>query len=162
MSNFLVELFGREFFPTPPILDRAHRIGPLPTSDTNNTPSGRPKPKGPRMFIVRFHYYSDKDRVLRRRGDPLKFQGKDIHIFPDHTTKVAKMRAEFIDIKSSLYERNIKFSLLFPARLRVDYPDGRKFFDDSEIAQTDFNRRYTQLNPVQEEEGEEEEDAEKL
>lgn len=45
------------------------------------------------------------------------------------TTSVAKERASFGDVKRSLYEKNVKFSLLFPARLRVDHGGVRRIFD---------------------------------
>ncbi len=80
------------------------------------------------MFIVRFHYFRDKEWVLRRGKDrqQLQYRGCSVHIFPDMTTDVAKNRAAFATVKRNLYAKGTKFALLFPARLRVDYQDGRK------------------------------------
>lgn len=47
-----MEVFGKDFFPIPPLLDRAHRLG-LPQTSEN----GRARP-----FIMLFHHFSDKEK----------------------------------------------------------------------------------------------------
>ena len=61
MATFLTEVLGTSFFSSPPILDRAHRIGPARSAEEG-------RGARPRVFIVRFHYFSDKERVLRRES----------------------------------------------------------------------------------------------
>lgn len=62
MADFFVEVLGTNFFASPPILDIAHRIGPPRTA-------GGETDARPRVFIVRFHYFCEKERVLRRQRD---------------------------------------------------------------------------------------------
>ena len=119
-----------------PILDRAHR--------SLREKPGKDKP--PRPFIIRLHYYQDRDRILRRAGEafPLSYQEKRVSIFPDYTTAVAKKRAQFGDAKRLLrHIKGVKFRLLFPALLKITLPDGalHKFEDPS--AAVDFIKNIT-------------------
>jgi hypothetical protein len=57
MSTFFADALGPGVFQSPPLLDRAHRIGPKPS----NPNSEGLKPR----VIVRFHYYQDKERAWR-------------------------------------------------------------------------------------------------
>lgn len=126
MSDFFMEVLGANFFSSPPLLDRAHRIGPPRPSEEPGTPR-------PRVFIVRFHYYTDKERILRRKRDTqqLKYSGQNVYIFPDMTASLAKKRAAFAGVKRSLHQKQVKFALLFPARLRVEHnvSGEKKIFD---------------------------------
>lgn len=72
-----------------PIVDRAHR--------SLYEKSGKDKP--PRPFIIRLHYYQDRDWILCRAEEtsPLSYRERRILIFPDYTTAVAKKRALFGD-----------------------------------------------------------------
>ena len=70
-----------------PIVDRAHR-------------SLREKPKPtdpPRPFIIRLHYYQDRDRILRRAEElsPVVYQERRVWLFPDYT----EQRAQFGEAK---------------------------------------------------------------
>lgn len=78
MSAFFAEVLGSDFFPTPPVLDRAHRIGPTTTEDARNWA----------RVIVCFLYH--KERVARRRGDQLYFRGTTVPALPkgrQHSTR---------------------------------------------------------------------------
>ncbi|KAJ7995644.1 hypothetical protein DPEC_G00246720 [Dallia pectoralis] len=98
MTGFFTEVLGTTLVPAPLKLDRAHRIGAPPTPDGVN-----PKP---RVFIVRFHNFQDKERVLRRQSrDQLIFRGIKVFIFPDLTSSIAKKRALFLGIKRRLSEK---------------------------------------------------------
>ncbi|KAK6326751.1 hypothetical protein J4Q44_G00023960 [Coregonus suidteri] len=70
MSEFLAVVLGPAIVPAPPKLDRAHRIGPSPVGGDDNSK--------PRVFIVRFHYYRDKERILQRQRPTtlLRTQGR--------------------------------------------------------------------------------------
>lgn len=133
MSEFLSGLLG-EVFPTAPMLDRAHRLGALkkPGSDGNV----RPRP-----MIIKFHYYQDKDRAVRCNRSKLVYRGQRVFFQQDYSAVVNKKRAKFNPVKALLYEKKVKFGLLFPAVLRVDYDgkthnfgtaeDAQKFYDDN-------------------------------
>ncbi len=119
MSQFFQGVLGSEIFPTPPLLDRAHRIGPASSADREN--------QKPRVMIVRFHYYSDKEKVLRHGNwNQLFYQSRKVFIFPDLSSSVAKRRAAFSAVRNNLREKNVRFSLKFPARLMI-YLDDEKF-----------------------------------
>lgn len=122
-----------------PVLDRAHR--------SLREKPGKDKP--PRPFIIRLHYYQDRDRILRKaeEASPLSYRESRVSIFPDYTTAVAKKRAQFGDAKRLLRPiKGVKFRLLFPALLKVTLPDGtlHKFGDPS--AAVDFIKTITPAN----------------
>ncbi|KAL3966279.1 dedicator of cytokinesis protein 1 [Sarotherodon galilaeus] len=97
-----------------PILDRVHRAAvALPTE------GGRPRP-----FIVRIHYYQEKERIQRlaRQKGRLEFQGKQIFIFPDYSAVLARRRAAFSEVKGLLRKKDgVRYGLLYPARLRISF-----------------------------------------
>ncbi|KAL7849511.1 hypothetical protein SRHO_G00211340 [Serrasalmus rhombeus] len=127
VADLLPKILGQECVPTPPVLDRAHRIG---RSDDARSKS--------RAMIVRFHYFQDKEKVLRRSrelADQLTFQGRKISFFSDFSTHIIQKRAGFKQVKSRLYERGLKFGVQYPARLWVLLDNKRHFFDKPQEAQ---------------------------
>ena len=134
MSAFFKEVLGDDFSPTPLVLDRAHRIGTIakPTEQ-------QPRPR-PRVFIVCFHYYQDKERVARRRGDQLYYRGQKVFIFQDHSASMAKKRAAFNDVKAKLHTKKINFGIQMPAaRLWIMHEEKRVYFDSSDTAEAFYN-----------------------
>ncbi|KAL2099486.1 hypothetical protein ACEWY4_003880 [Coilia grayii] len=99
-----------------PIVDRAHC-------------SLREKPKTgdpPRPFIIRIHYYQDRDRILRKAEElsPVVYQERRAWFFPDYTTAVAKKRAQFGEAKHLLRSiKEVKSRLVYPALLKITLPD---------------------------------------
>lgn len=121
MEALILDVFGKDSFPKPPVVDRAHRsLGPPP----------RPN-QPPRPFIVRLHHYQTRELILRlaREKGQLLYKGSRIHFYPDVSVEVAKWRAAFNPVKARLREAGIEFGLLFPARLRITHNGGRHFFD---------------------------------
>ena len=56
-------------------------------------------------------------------------------IFPDYTAGVAKARAAFNNVRSLLRGRQeIRYGIIFPARLRISYNGDNKEFLDPEKA----------------------------
>lgn len=92
-------------------VERAHRLPARPPQP------GRP----PRPFIARILDYRDRDTLLRaaREKAPILFENKTISLYPDFTLTVQKARATFMEAKKKLRAHNLKYALLFPARLRV-------------------------------------------
>lgn len=137
MSSFFSEVLGSDVFPSPPVLDRAHRIGPKPS---DNQASGKP-----RVFIVCFHYYSDKERASRwgavNRRQLFYREGK-IYIFPDYNASTAKKRAAFSNMRRCLRDKDVQFSLRFPAQLRVVYGGEKLQFDCPNKAQRWFDDHF--------------------
>jgi len=106
-------------------LDRAHRgLGPKPQ-------------QGSRHFIVRFHKYTQKERVLlwAKKNRDVVYKGHSIRIFEDFSATLAKKRATFNKVKSQLYKDGIRFGLIYPARLRVTVNGLTRMFDTAEEAE---------------------------
>ena len=108
------------------LVDRSHR-GLAPRK-----PNGKP-----RVIVAKLHYYQDCIDVLRRarEGGPLRYKGDPVAIFPDYTAGVAKARAAFNNVRSLLRGRQeIRYGIIFPARLRISYNGDNKEFLDPEKA----------------------------
>ncbi len=91
----------------------------------------------PRVIIAKLHYDGDAVEVLQRSRDraPLSYNGHRIGIFPDYTASVAKARATFTDVWRALRGRKeIRYGLLYPARLRITHRDEDKEFVDPQKA----------------------------
>uniref|UniRef100_A0A3B1JGB4 L1 transposable element RRM domain-containing protein n=1 Tax=Astyanax mexicanus TaxID=7994 RepID=A0A3B1JGB4_ASTMX len=104
-------------------VDRSHR------SLTQWKPGDRPW-----VIIAKLHYDGDAAEILRRARDqaPLSYNGKRIAIYPDYTATVAKARASFTSVRKMLRgKQGIRYSLLFPARLRITYRNEEKEFLDA-------------------------------
>lgn len=117
-SGLLCEIFGKETLPSPPEIDRAHR-----------SLAARPAPgQRPRPVILRLHRYQIKDLLIReaRRRGKLDYRGQQIRVVEDYSPEVVSQRAEYKDVMSELYNRGLKPSLLYPARLRITLPSGDK------------------------------------
>lgn len=110
MWDFLQEVLGLDVVASPPQLDRAHRL----------SPAGEHTNPKPRVCIVPFYDYRDKECILHRGRDQLHFRARNVLIFLDLSSSVAKKRAKFLSVKRNLHERKVTFSLRFPARLHVD------------------------------------------
>ena len=106
---------------------------------SHRTP-GRPPPVGSpaRPLIARFLNYRDRDLILQlfRTKGPFKFGNANISAYPDYTLEVQKKRATFMAVKKQLNSSNIKYALLFPAKLRVIADERVYFFLSPEDAWT--------------------------
>lgn len=135
MSKFLMKVTGPDVFTAPPELERAHRT---PTSRTGHG-------KFPRTFLVCFSKFQQKEAVLRwARNHELKYQEATIRIYQDVSTALAKKRAAFNGVKRALYQKNVKFQLLYPARLRVMYRDDVLTFDSPDEAQKFYDEKFSE------------------
>ena len=103
-------------------LERAHRV-----------PARRPPPGSyPRPIVMRLLHYRDRDAILseaRKRRD-IRIGDAKIMFFPDYTLAVQHQRNSFMKVKRKLREINYRYSLLFPARLRVEAQGKTHFFED--------------------------------
>lgn len=137
MSELLRECMGADVFPKPPTLERVHR-----------TPGGPPQPRtdlqhqSPRVMLVRFHYFQEKEAALRwSRQNELKYKGAVLRVYPDLSSALAKRRSAFKQVKQALYEKKIPFHLIYPARLRVRFEEETITFETPEDASVWMNRR---------------------
>lgn len=110
------------------LVDRSHR------GLTPKKANGRP-----RVIVAKLHYYQDCVEVLRRAREngPLRHKGEPIAIFPDYTASVAKARAAFNEVRNLLRgQRDIRYGIVFPARLRISFNGAIKEFLDPQKAMT--------------------------
>lgn len=119
-------------FDKPPELEQAHR-------------ALRPKPgagQSPRPFIVCFHRFQEKEKALHwARQHDTKFNRVSLRLYPDTSAALAKKLAGFKEVKQSLYQKGIKFQLLYAARLRVKFGEETHTFDSPEAAEAFYKQR---------------------
>lgn len=93
------------------VVEQAHRV------------PARPPPTGSnlRPFLIRLLNYRDRDTILQetRKLQDIQIHNQKIMFFPDYTIQVQRQRYSFMAVKRRLRQCNLKYSLLFPARLRV-------------------------------------------
>lgn len=78
--------------------------------------------------------------MAREKGN-IQLGNNKVAIFPDFSAEIQRRRQGFTEVKRRLRIHNIKYAMLFPARLRVEQ-DGRAFFfEDPEEAITWLERR---------------------
>lgn len=115
------------------LIDRSHR------SLAPRRPDGKP-----RAIVAKLHYDQDCVEVLSRARSraPLRNNGETIAIFPDYTARVAKARAAFTEVRKLLHSRpNVRFGILFPARLRITHNGEENEFTDAEKAMDYVKKR---------------------
>ncbi|KAJ1208294.1 hypothetical protein NDU88_003680 [Pleurodeles waltl] len=110
------------------VVERAHRI-----------PGRKPIPGAPaRPVIARILNYGDRDVALQvaRELDPIIIDNARISLYPDYTLAVQKRRASFQIIKQRLRKMEIKYALLFPAKLCITHNQKMHFFDSPDLVST--------------------------
>lgn len=128
--DMLCEVFGKETLPSPPEIDRAHL-----------SLTAKPGPRQrPRPVILRLHLYQVKDLLIReaRRRGKLEYRGQQVRVVDDYSPEVLSQRVEYREVMADLYNRGLKPSLLYPARLCITLPDGDKKW----LRSTDEARKY--------------------
>ena len=63
-----------------------------------------------------------------------KKANKMVAVFPDFSAEVQRKRKTFIEAKRRLRIKNVKYAMLFPARLCIEGEDRAHFFEDPEAA----------------------------
>lgn len=107
-------------------IDRAHR------SLARRGPDGQP----PRPIIARFLRFQDRERIAgaARKMGKVQWNEHRIMVFPDYSKLVADKRAAFNQCKRLLHERQIKFSVMYPAVLTLRAAEGKREFTDPKQA----------------------------
>ena len=105
-------------------VERSHRV------------PGRPPPPGApaRPIIARLLNFRDRDLILQlfRTKGPFVHGNSTISAYPDFTAEVQRRRATYMMVKRQLRSLDIKYALLFPARLKVIYDSSTHFFSTPE------------------------------
>ncbi|KAJ1137501.1 hypothetical protein NDU88_003899 [Pleurodeles waltl] len=86
----------------------------------------------PRAIITRLLSYKDRDCILRTSLESEKaiYENCKISIYPDYTNKVQNSRKGFMETKAKLRAMNIRYMLLYPARLKVLSGANHTFLSD--------------------------------
>lgn len=136
-EKWLIETYGRETFSQQFSIERAHRVPFRPPQQGNP----------PRALLLKFLNHRDKINLLRRAREKgnIFYNGVRISIYPDFSPGLQKRRAEFLKIKRSLQGYDVTYSLLYPARLRVNALGGSQFFDSPKKALTWLEEKKDQL-----------------
>lgn len=95
---------------TPCIVERARRVG-APSNDR----------RSPRSINVRYLNYSDRVVILKSFCNAKSFQ-LEVHklfIFADYSQEVSRKRKAFRSICTALHLKGLKFTLSYPATLRL-------------------------------------------
>ncbi|KAI4818627.1 hypothetical protein KUCAC02_003933 [Chaenocephalus aceratus] len=108
-----------------------------------NIPEGSEKGRDPTEFISDLLMGSLGTDVLSK---PPELERAHRTLAPrsgpgDVSAITAKKRAAFNKIKQALYQKGVKFRLLFPARLQVSFEDGTFTFETPEDAHAFYNER---------------------
>ena len=113
------------------VVERAHRIGAV------SEDRARPRP-----VIARYLNYADRMDVLQsfRKARAAELDGHKLLIFADYSVEVSRKRKEFQPMCAELYKRGIRFTLAYPAILRLQTPNG----DQLTLQSPDKARAYLQ------------------
>uniref|UniRef100_A0A8C4SVQ2 L1 transposable element RRM domain-containing protein n=1 Tax=Erpetoichthys calabaricus TaxID=27687 RepID=A0A8C4SVQ2_ERPCA len=89
-----------------------------------------------RTFIVRFEKLQSKLNVmsLLRQKQKIMFENNLFRIFPGFSPSTAAKRASFYNIKQRLQKADIRYSLLYPAKLKVEIQGKHYIFTSREEA----------------------------
>lgn len=92
LEKWLPEALGLATFPTPPIIERAHRL-------PGRAQSGRTPP--PRVLIMKFLNFQDKVRVMRaaRTKGKVLCGEQEVMFFPDLSAELHRQRRRFDGVK---------------------------------------------------------------
>lgn len=99
------------------MIERAHRIGP--PQNIQNARNDRPRP------LMKYLHWAVKERLLRafQQNRDLQVNGAKILIFQDFSALVTQKIKAFVPVCQALAERNVRFQLLYPAKLKIWDPD---------------------------------------
>ena len=132
ISELLAVGMGPDVFTSPPELERAHRsLGPKPKE-------GKPA----RPFVVCFLCYQQREAALQwARNHVVNYQGTTLRFYPDLSPALARKQAAYNDVKRALFQKAVRFRMMYPARLVVTFEAQTFTFESPEDAQEFYNRR---------------------
>lgn len=103
------------------VVERAHRV------PTDCRPKGAPL----RQFLVRFLNYQDRYMILAeaQKHPELPYENTKVMFFLDSSAEIQKRFRWFNEVRRRLSEKDIKYSVLYPSRLRIPHKGIVQFFD---------------------------------
>lgn len=123
---FFKQLLSIQEMPPTYVVERAHRV------PTGNRPPGA----FPRPFLVRFLNFRDRDMLLTqaRKLQDLRHENTRVMLFPDFSAATQQKRRSFNEVRRRLREKEVKYSMLYPSKLRVQHKGMVTFFEHPEEA----------------------------
>lgn len=128
VRTFLEETLSIEMGPDFEI-ERAHRAGQRGNRD--------------RHILVRFLKFGAREAVLRaaREKERVEWRGKRVSFFQDLSQDVIQRRKKFDRVKKQLQEKGLRYTMLYPAVLRVVADNTRHTFTSPEEARSFISGR---------------------
>lgn len=92
----------------------------------------------PRALVIRLLRSNDTEKILAaaRQLKKLEYGNSTIMVFRDVSMALYKRHKAFTDLKKLLQRCDTKYSLLYPATLRIDLSGGRRSFTSPKSAET--------------------------
>lgn len=130
LEKWLTDALG-DCFTSPPIIERAHRIGPY-----------RPKATTPRVVIMKFLNYRDRETAMTaaRKMKEIFYKDHRLSLFPDLSPETRRQQRRFDGVKAKLRALNIRYGMLYPAQLMITHNERRIIFKSDEEAE-DYVRK---------------------
>ncbi|KAG8539029.1 hypothetical protein GDO81_021584 [Engystomops pustulosus] len=115
-ENWLKNMLPADTFSPFFTVERAHRVPFRP-----GPPGGNPRP-----FLARLLHFRDRDSILRavRTKGEILYANSRVSFYPDFSASVRKQRAQFTEVRARLRDKGYKYSMMYPAKLRI--VDGQK------------------------------------
>ena len=132
MAGLIPQLLGKDDFPIPPAIERAHR-----TFVHKVRSHGSPNP---RPILIKLLHFQDKLKILRlaREKKDLTLDGSRIFIYPDYSADLTRKRKAFVTVKRRLRELGHEYSLRYPCTLSVVVEGEKQLFTDHKAAEAAF------------------------
>ena len=92
---------------------------------------------------MRMLWWNDRQAILKAAGKKkeLSWRGRRLHAFQDLPVDIKKQRANFADIKKKLQGMELRYGLLYPARLIVTIEENKHIYDNPTDAANDLRSR---------------------
>lgn len=106
-------------------------------------------------MLARLLNYRDREVVLclTREKGAVHINGAKISFYPDISAEVQRKRSKFMDVKKRLQRLQLKYAMLFPARLRITAGDQNHFFENAQEAADWLDRNEQSLRRPRRENG---------
>lgn len=67
--------------------------------------------------------------VAARNMPELTFENTKVSLYPDYSPEVQQQRRSFTDVRKRLQEKGLKYSLLYPSKLKIIDGGSTRYFD---------------------------------
>lgn len=117
MSRLIPQLWGRENFSAPPIIECAHRSLTVRQSVRAS----------PRSIMIKLLNLQGNVKLLRiaKEKKKLEYKGASVYIYPDFSADQLRKRKSIDPVKCKLHELSMKYSLCYPCTLCI-FVDGKQ------------------------------------